>query len=291
MSNRVGNNRVALVVGVTTNVVSHPGCWCDKLSIGTTLNKVQVLRQLCQCDSIAVDVVQVCSHQGDQAWKVITLARHDFTHGHFFISILFIVFIRIGSRFSLLAYTIGIKIFFRDVIIDFAGDCLCKHGDILHPIPIISFVKRSHVTAEKELALGSSVSAVCALHVCIHFADRNVQVQIECQNDTLEQYNKDREGGILEIGELHLHTSEFRSPSNVWVIWTVARRWWLPSNSLPICTLDTLKVLCLNLVIDFFDGSIKDHEWVSDKQVCNMLGKSWIDSSISHILVLFLVNW
>jgi len=83
---------------------------------------------------------------------------------------------------------------------------------------------------------------VRALHIGINSAQRNVQVQIKCQDDASEQSNECRKCCILKIRELYFHTPELGSPSNVGVVRTTARWRRLPANGLPVENMKDPKV-------------------------------------------------
>jgi hypothetical protein len=108
-----------------------------------------------------------------------------------------------------------------------------KHGNVLFPEAVVSRFQRGHVTPEEELAFHGRIATMCALHVGIDAAQRDVQVQVKSQDDASKQSYERRERCIFEIGELNFHTSELRSPSNMGVVWAFTRRRRLPANRLP----------------------------------------------------------
>lgn len=47
-----------------------------------------------------------------------------------------------------------------------------------------------------------------------HLRDGHIKVEIETQDCASQEYDKDGERGIFEVGQLNFHTSEFHSPSD-----------------------------------------------------------------------------
>ena len=73
-----------------------------------------------------------------------------------------------------------------------------------------------------------------------NLGQRDVEGQVKGQHHSGDQRHEDSEGGILEVGQLHLHRAEFRPPTDVRIFLAVvgAGRWRrLPTTRLPICRL------------------------------------------------------
>ena len=114
IGNLIGDDRVALVILVRSYEVTDPSRRGDKLAGSSLFNKVKVFCDTLKGNRVAIDVIEVGIHQRDKSREVISLARHDFLHCHFFIGVLLVAPWRKRSLLPLTAHAILVNLtFFR----------------------------------------------------------------------------------------------------------------------------------------------------------------------------------
>mmetsp|Transcript_16086 Transcript_16086/g.24481 ORF Transcript_16086/g.24481 Transcript_16086/m.24481 type:complete len:451 (+) Transcript_16086:693-2045(+) len=274
--------------------VPHPCCRSNKLTSGSLFNKVEIGIEPFSCNAVALDIVQIGSNKGDKTRIVFSFSCHDFSHCHFLVRIFLNAARSPWGCLSLDAHTVlvNIDISIRtSAILSFSICCLEKHRRIVTTKPVISLFQGSQVPTEKELSFCGCISAVSSLHVCINSAQRDIQIQVKGQDDTSDKDSENSKSCILKVGQLHLHTSKLRSPSDMRVIWVVSWRRRLPAHRIPVCALNVFKVFSLNFIINFLHSSIEYNKWIPNKQMGDMLGQGWVNSSFAKLLVAFFINW
>ena len=68
---------------------------------------------------------------------------------------------------------------------------------------------------EQKLLLQRCAPRTGARHVLIHRRNLHVEVQAEMKHSATEQDDKDGEGSVLEVGDLHFHCPELHPPPDV----------------------------------------------------------------------------
>jgi hypothetical protein len=95
------------------------------------------------------------------------------------------------------------------------------------------FAQREHPLSEEEGLFPCSITLLSAMHVLVdlhinvsielearsyvrdsYLGYRHVEVEVETQDGTGQEDDKDGECGVFKVGQLDLHTSEFYSPGD-----------------------------------------------------------------------------
>mmetsp|Transcript_23032 Transcript_23032/g.74589 ORF Transcript_23032/g.74589 Transcript_23032/m.74589 type:complete len:208 (-) Transcript_23032:1499-2122(-) len=144
--------------------------------------------------------------------------------------------------------------------------------------------------AEAELLRVDGVADVGLAHVGVDGGQRHVEVEVEVEDDPRDKYDEDGEGGILKVGQLHLHRPELGAPADVRVarercLWR--RR--LPADGLPVGRLDVLKVVCLGVVVQLDALAVND-ERITDEEVGDVARQDIVHPRLDKRLVRLLVD-
>lgn len=87
--------------------------------------------------------------------------------------------------------------------------------------------------------------------------DRDIKIEVECEDSSGQEYNENCKCGILKVGQLYFHAAELHSPTNGGAWW-----WWFETESLPIRRLEVLtNLLASDVTEDCLHSPRNDHCW------------------------------
>mmetsp|Transcript_2084 Transcript_2084/g.5073 ORF Transcript_2084/g.5073 Transcript_2084/m.5073 type:complete len:318 (-) Transcript_2084:1193-2146(-) len=248
----VGDRRtyatVLFVVRVARDEFPHPSRGREDFTPCPLQNEVQVALQANADNGVAPYEVKVYLAKGNQAWKIVRAAK------------------------------------------DFAKRHLCGHIRSLrsHPfLPLVVHAWRKNVPAKPKLFLRTSLAPLSDTHVLLHLRNRNVERQVQNENDTRQQHDKHCERRILEVGDLQLHAAELNAPTDVVLGCSgedaLVRRRRLPTHRLPVGALQILEVVDVDPVVQV-DAVLVDHERVAREKVRDMTRQDLVAAAVDQAL-------
>ena len=132
------------------------------------------------------------------------------------------------------------------------------------------------VGAEPELLPQNGVLAVGALHVLIHLADGDQEVELVGEDDARQEHHEADDGGVLKVGELHLAGPELHTPADV-----ATGGWRLEAHRLPVGRLDVLKMVHVDRVI-LMHLLREERDGLTDKQVSHVRRQKVINTALTQ---------
>lgn len=112
------------------------------------------------------------------------------------------------------------------------------------------------------------------LHVLRRLHDRDIKIQLEAQDRSRDEHDKDRKSCVLKIRHLDLHRPELDPPADIGV---GGGR--LEADVLPVCGLEVFEVVGFGEV-EVFEVLGEDDEGVADKEVGEVGGEEGVHTAV-----------
>ena len=114
------------------------------------------------------------------------------------------------------------------------------------------------------------------LHIFRRFHNRDIKIQLETQNRSCNQHDKDRKSRVLKICHLDLHWAELDAPADVGV-----GGGWFEADVLPVCGLEVLEVVGSG-EIELLEVFGEDDEGVAYEEVGEVGGEEGVHAAFDE---------
>lgn len=153
----------------------------------------------------------------------------------------------------------------------------------------------------------NSISFLGPLHVLIHFADGDQEIELVRKDNSGEKNDEANVSSVLKVRYLGLARSELNPPTD-----GALRRWWLEAHRLPVGRLQILPsfklievnrskyILKINAIkylkmigiffIVLMDFFTEERNRITDEEMSNVLCQKMIDTGFTQLNVGFLVD-